>query len=139
MIRTSLVYGRSVGGNRGADEKLISRWKEGAETPLFVDEYRNPTAVGELAAVTLEILQRKMTGVWHVAGAECVSRFELGVKVAKALGYPGKLLTPKKIEELQCIPPRTPNTTLNTDKIRNQLGFVFESIETNLFREHGLS
>jgi dTDP-4-dehydrorhamnose reductase len=138
VIRTSLVYGRSIGGNRGADEKLISSWKGGAETPLFVDEYRNPTAVGELALVIMEILRRSMTGIWHVAGAECVSRFELGIKVAKTLGYAEDLLIPRRIEELQCMPPRTPNSTLNIDKLRNQLGFPFAAIETNLLCEHGL-
>ena len=137
VIRTSLIYGRSMGGNRGADEKLVSSWKEGKETPLFLDEYRNPTAVGELAQVIIEIARRSMTGIWHVAGAERVSRFELGVKVAGTLGYSENLLVPRRIEELQSIPPRTPNTTLNIDKIRARLGFPFASIETNLRREHG--
>jgi dTDP-4-dehydrorhamnose reductase len=138
LIRTSLIYGRSMRGNRGADEKLVSSWKEGRETPLFVDEYRNPTAVGELVLVIAEAARRKVMGIWHVAGAECVSRFELGVKVAKMLGYSEKLLIPRRIGELHSIPPRTPNTTLNIDKIRNWLSFPFAAIETNLHREHGV-
>jgi dTDP-4-dehydrorhamnose reductase len=137
VVRTSLVYGTSPGGNRGADEKLVSSWKEGRETPLFVDEYRNPTAVGELALVMVEMVRQKVTGIWHVAGAECVSRLELGLKVARVLGYSEELLLPRRIEELHSIPPRIPNSTLNIAKIRHRLAFPFASIETNLRREHG--
>jgi dTDP-4-dehydrorhamnose reductase len=138
IIRTSLVYGRSTGGERGADEKLVSSWKEGKKTPLFVDEYRNPAAVGELAQVIVEIARRKVTGIWHVAGAERVSRFKMGGKVAAVLGYPEDLLIPRKIEEVQSIPPRAQNTTLNMVKIRSLLDFPFAAIETNLRHEYGL-
>jgi dTDP-4-dehydrorhamnose reductase len=137
IVRTSLVYGKSPGGKRGADEKLVSSWKEGRKTPLFVDEYRNPAAVGELALVILELVRRRATGVWHVAGAERVGRHEMGVKVASVLGYSHDLLIPRKVEEVQCIPPRAQNTTLNMEKIRRLLSFPFAPIETNLRREHG--
>lgn len=137
IIRTSLVYGRSPEGNRGTDEKLVSSWKDGRETPLFVDEYRNPTAVGELAMVILEIVRLRVTGLWHVAGAECVSRHEMGVKVASVFGCPEDLLIPRKIEEVHCVPPRARNTTLSMDKIRSLLGFPFAAIEANLRSEYG--
>jgi dTDP-4-dehydrorhamnose reductase len=138
VIRTSLVYGRSEGRDRGADEKLASNWKQGLKTPLFVDEYRNPTAVGELALVIVEVVRRRMTGVLHVAGGECMSRFELGTRVASVLGYPESLLLPRTIEEVPCSPPRAPNTTLNIDKIRSLIDFPFAAVETNLRREWGL-
>lgn len=138
VVRTSLVYGRSWARDRGADEKLASSWDMGQKTPLFVDEYRNPTAVEELASMIMEVVRRKLTGVLHVAGAERLSRFELGARVASVLGYPGSLLLPRKIEEVPCSPPRAPNTTLNIDKIRNLLDFPFKTVATNLRREWGL-
>lgn len=139
IIRTSLIYGRSPEGNRGTDENLVLGWKEGRKSRLFVDEFRNPTAVGELALVIREIVRRRVTGIWHVAGAECVSRYDLGTKVASVFGYTQDMLVPRKIEEMQCSPPRAPNTTLNMDKIRNLLGFPFASIEANLRSEHSVS
>jgi len=136
IVRTSLVYGRSPGGDRGTDEKLVSSWKEGRETQLFVDEYRNPTAVGELALVIMEIVRLRVVGIWHVAGAECVSRYEMGVKVASVVGCSEDLLIPRKIDEVHCVPPRARNTTLNMDKIRSLLGFPFAAIEANLRSEY---
>jgi dTDP-4-dehydrorhamnose reductase len=136
IVRTSLVYGRNPKGDRGTDEKLISSWKEGRKTQLFVDEYRNPTAVGELALVIMEIVRLRVTGIWHVAGAERVSRYEMGVKVASVVGCSEDLLVPRKIEEVECIPPRARNTTLNMGKIRSLLGFPFAPIEANLRSEY---
>jgi dTDP-4-dehydrorhamnose reductase len=137
IVRTSLVYGRSWGNARGADEKMVLNWQEERKTPLFIDEYRNPTAVGELVLVIQEMIRRGVTGVWHVAGAECVSRFELGVRVADVLGYSQDLLIPRQISEVPCSPPRAPNTTLNLDGIKNLLGFPFAGIVTNLYQEWG--
>jgi dTDP-4-dehydrorhamnose reductase len=137
IIRTSLVYGKSPEGDRGADEKLASSWKAGKTTTLFVDEYRNPTAVGELALGIMEIVRLRVTGIWHVAGAECISRHEMGVKVASVLGCSEDLLIPRRIEDVHCVPPRARNTTLNMDKIRSLLGLPFAAIEANLRSEHG--
>lgn len=138
IVRTSLVYGRSAGRSRGTDEKLVLSWEDGRKTPLFVDEYRNPTAVGELASVIVEVVRRKLTGVLHVAGGECLSRFELGSLVASVLGHPENLLLPRTIQEVPCCPPRAPNTTLNMNKIRKLLDFPFASVEANLRREWSL-
>lgn len=137
ILRTSLIYGRSPGNDRGADEKLLLNWREGRKTPLFVDEYRNPTAVGELVLVIGELLRRRATGVWHVAGAERVSRWELGKRVAAVLGYSKELLLRRTIAEVPCNPPRAPDTTLNLDKIRSFLEYPFAGIEANLRREWG--
>ena len=137
IIRTSLVYGRSPGGDRGTDEKLVSNWREGKKTPLFVDEYRNPTAVGELASVILEVARRRAIGLWHVAGSECVSRYEMGAKIASVLGHSADMLIPRSIKEMHCVPPRAQNTTLNMDKALSAFGFPFASIETNLRKEWG--
>jgi len=137
IIRTSLVYGRSLEGNRGADEKLVSTWKDGKQTPLFVDEYRNPTAVGELASAILEIARRRAIGLWHVAGAECVSRYELGVKVASVFGHSPDMLVPRSTKEIHSVPPRAENTTLKMDRARTAFGLSFASIESNLRKEWG--
>lgn len=137
IIRTSLVYGRSPGAARGIDEKLVLNWQEGRQTPLFTDEYRNPTAVEELVLVILELMRRSMTGVWHVAGNERVSRWEFGTRVAAALGYSQELLVPRTIAEMPCSPPRAPDTSLNLAKLKSQIDVPFADIEANLYQEWG--
>ena len=111
-----------------------------AERDLQAVEKLNATyraIKSELAKVIVEIAHSRVTGLWHVAGAECVSRFELGAKVASVLGYSESMLIPRTIEEGDCTPPRARNSTLNIDKIRALLNFPFATIETNLRHEYG--
>ncbi len=136
IARTALVFGRSRGGNRGADELLVQCWKQGKTTPLFQDEYRTPTSVGELAEKLIEVADERITGLVHIAGSECLSRYEFGCKIAGHFGFPPSLLSARKIEDVVSVPPRAPNVSMNITKARALFRSPFRSIEENLRREH---
>ena len=69
MVRTSLLYG---GAQPGPQERLAS---DPAAT-FFTDEIRCPICVGDLAGALLELSGARLSGLLHVAGADCVSRAE---------------------------------------------------------------
>ena len=138
IVRTALVYGHSPGGNRGADEVLIDNWKRGNATPLFVDEYRTPTAVGELAEKLIEIARQRITGLIHVAGGTRLSRYDFGRKIADLFEFPSQLLIPRRREEVHSIPPRAPDVSMNITKARSLFNTPFRGIEENLRLEHNL-
>lgn len=138
IVRPSLIYGRSAFGDHSAEEKLLACWREDRPTKLFLDEYRNPTAVGELAAILEALVRSRDTGIWHVAGAQCMSRFDFGSTAARIFGVSESLLVPVRIAEVRSLPPRAPNTTLNIEKIRSRFPLEFDSIEANLRREYRL-
>jgi dTDP-4-dehydrorhamnose reductase len=70
VARTSLIVG----------DEPASRGPAGGV--LFTDDVRCPVHVGDLAAALLS----SGPGVWHLAGADAVSRYELGVLVARRDG-----------------------------------------------------
>ncbi|WP_117215240.1 SDR family oxidoreductase [Allorhizocola rhizosphaerae] len=53
---------------------------------LFTDDIRCPVDVSDLACALLELADSTEKGVFHVAGAEALSRYELGMLVAKRDG-----------------------------------------------------
>jgi dTDP-4-dehydrorhamnose reductase len=53
---------------------------------LFSDEFRCPVAAHDLAAALVELADISYSGVLNVAGADAVSRYELGVLVAQRYG-----------------------------------------------------
>lgn len=66
-------------------------------TPWFVDERRQPAYASEVAGglwrlVTLDPSAR--AGIWHLTGAESLSRYELATRCAARLGIPSDALTP---------------------------------------------
>ena len=50
---------------------------------LFTDEIRCPVAAPDLAAALIELAELPISGVLNVAGADAISRYELGVLVAR--------------------------------------------------------
>ena len=87
VLRTSPIIGNSPGGDRGLHERLFASWKEGRPTPLFTDEIRQPVEVSNLADVTVELCERaNLSGLFHWAGTEALSRHEIGGRIARHFG-----------------------------------------------------
>jgi len=79
VIRTSLNAGTSLTGNRAFNEQLRSSLQQaGQGMTLFSDEYRCPIPAVETARAVWELVQRNCTGLYHVAGAEKLSRLQIG-------------------------------------------------------------
>lgn len=78
VARTSLI----LGDGTSFHERRVHALATGAEGALFDDEQRTPVHVGELAAALVELAGNAFQGVLHVAGAQAMSRFELGRLIA---------------------------------------------------------
>jgi dTDP-4-dehydrorhamnose reductase len=87
VIRTSLITAVSPLDPRSA--WVAESLREGREVTLFVDEFRCPIAVEDLAFQLWEIAAlppRERGGVWHLAGPEALSRYTLGALIAAREG-----------------------------------------------------
>ena len=72
----------SASGQRSLHERLLADWAAGKTPRLFVDEYSQPCSAENLAEVLVEICERRdLHGLFHWAGTELLSRYELGVRV----------------------------------------------------------
>jgi dTDP-4-dehydrorhamnose reductase len=96
VIRTTLLNGNSGTGDRGLHERLFKDWAAGKRPTLFTDEIRQPVALSNLADAAVELCERpNLSGVYHWAGLEALSRHEIGVKVAEHFGLdPEKFVQP---------------------------------------------
>ncbi|MFG1963560.1 SDR family oxidoreductase [Nonomuraea sp. NPDC049028] len=83
IARTSLI----IGDGGSPHEALVHALATGrAGGVLFTDDVRCPVHVRDLAAALLELAAAEYRGVHHVAGADAVSRYELGVLIARRDG-----------------------------------------------------
>jgi dTDP-4-dehydrorhamnose reductase len=78
VLRTSINGGISAAGNRSFNEQLWEALESGREMKLFTDEFRCPIFAGETARVVWQLAGQSRTGIIHVAGAEKLSRFQIG-------------------------------------------------------------
>lgn len=82
VIRTSINGGPSPSGKRGFDEALCEIWKAGKTPRLFTDEFRCPIAAAVTARAAWELALGQGSGVFHVAGSERLSRWQIGQLLA---------------------------------------------------------
>jgi dTDP-4-dehydrorhamnose reductase len=89
IVRTSLI----LGYGRGVHEKLTRALIAGDATGmLFTDQVRKPIHVDDLAGALLELAVNGYAGVLNVAGADPISRYDLGVLVARRDGLDPSLI-----------------------------------------------
>jgi len=84
IVRTSLIYGFDPIDRQTQFALDVAAGRR--DDKLFVDEFRCPIYVADLAAALLELAALPYAGVLHIAGAERVSRHELGGLLARACG-----------------------------------------------------
>jgi dTDP-4-dehydrorhamnose reductase len=83
IARTSLI----TGDGRSPLEALVRDIASGRNASvLFTDDIRCPVHVADLAAALLELATARLGGMQHVAGADGVSRHELGCLIARRDG-----------------------------------------------------
>jgi len=87
VLRIPILMGNSPSGQRSVHEKLISAIQAGRRPKLFCDEIRQPASTENVAEVMLELSERRdLHGIFHWAGSETLSRFEMGQRILKHFG-----------------------------------------------------
>lgn len=122
VIRTSLNHGRSPTGDRGFNEETLLAWRAGKTTPLFVDEFRSPITAEATARATWELLNQSAVGLFHLAGAERLSRLEIGQHLAFRNPDVPARIKPTSLSEYTGA-PRPPDTSLNCARVQERLSF----------------
>ena len=99
IIRPSLIMGLPVmeSGNSFL-WRLVQSLRRGLPSGLTSTEIRTPVDVITLSRATLECAAAGFTGPLHLAGNDRLSRHEIGLRIARALGHPEALIVDKKPE-----------------------------------------
>ncbi|QHC32690.1 SDR family oxidoreductase [Streptomyces sp. HF10] len=83
VVRTSLIIGDGGSPHERLVRELAAGRRDGA---LFTDDVRCPVHVADLARALLELAFSEHSGVRHVAGPDALSRYELGLLIARRDG-----------------------------------------------------
>jgi dTDP-4-dehydrorhamnose reductase len=96
VARTSLI----IGDGRSAQEHTVHELAAGTrDGVLFTDDFRCPVHVTDLAAAIFELASYAAHGIHHLAGADALSRHELGTLIARRDGIdPSRLPTGLRAE-----------------------------------------
>jgi dTDP-4-dehydrorhamnose reductase len=134
VIRTSLNGGTSPSGDRGFNEQMRNAWQAGETLRLFTDEYRCPIHAEVTAHAAWELLQKNQAGLYHVAGSERLSRWQIGDLLAARWPQLNPKMVATTLKEYKGA-PRSPDTSLNCAKAQKLLSFQIPGL-TNWLAAH---
>ena len=92
VVRVALTYGIGMISFNTFFEKMIYSVKNNSSVALFVDQFRTPILVNNLAEAILELAENEFTGIINLSGGDRMSRWDFGLLTCKILGLPTKNL-----------------------------------------------
>lgn len=127
VIRTSLNGGTSLTGNRGFNEQLRRAWQAGQTTKLFADEFRCPIPAEVTARAVWELVAQNKPGLFHIAGSERLSRWQIGELLAARWQQLNPKIEPASIKDYLGT-PRPADIALNCTKAQKLLSFPLSGL-----------
>ncbi|MDR2863369.1 MAG: SDR family oxidoreductase [Puniceicoccales bacterium] len=123
VLRLPVLSGNSAQGDHSLHERLLSEWVQGRKIPLYTDEICQPADVGNIAEAMVELCERdNLSGVYHWAGADALSRHEIGSRIAGHFGLdPDEVTLPVTRADLPPHEWRPRDLSLDLHPLRGKL------------------
>ena len=125
-------YGWSLGARRSLGEFFVNNLREGKSVHGFSDVIFCPMLVNDTARLLLEMLQKGLSGLYHVVGAQAMSKYQFGLEVARTFGLSENLISPQSVENSSLTAKRSHNLWLSTHKLSTDLGHEIPPFSTGL-------
>jgi dTDP-4-dehydrorhamnose reductase len=122
VIRMALTAGTSPTGDRSFVEDMCRAAERDQPLTLFTDEFRNPLPAGVMARALWELMEHARPGLYHLGGADRLSRLEIGELLAAWHPELAPRMQPGSVTDYRG-PARPPDLSMRCDKIQNLLSF----------------
>ena len=114
IARTSVLYG---GYKPNFVTWMLSKLKQNKSISIVTDQIVSPTHTLDLSEQLLTLLDHDARGIFHTAGGEIISRFDLAVRTAELFDFDVTLVKPTLMKEMKWVAKRPKNSSLNVSKI----------------------
>jgi dTDP-4-dehydrorhamnose reductase len=122
ILARANFFGWSLGGHRSLGEFFFNNLSEGRNVDGFTDIIFCPMWVNHLAQTLIAMLEKDLHGVYHVVGAQPMSKYQFGVEVARKFGLGESLIEPGSVERSDLTAKRSHNLWLSVHKLSTELG-----------------
>lgn len=129
-------YGWSLSGRRSLGEVFVHALAAGQAVNGFHDVIFRPLHVDYLADALLEMLDHGLSGLYHVLGRECLSKYQFALDIAARFGFDPSLVRPISVRDSGLTARRSPNLTLRVDKLEAALGHAMPGRDEMLAHFH---
>ena len=130
IVRTSAIYGLGM-GRKNFGKFLVEALSQRQRVKAIVDQWLSPTLNTLLARALVELLEKHVYGLYHVAG-ERVSRYDFAIRLAKRFGFDTSLIEPAKMSDFSWAARRPRDSSLNCSKAKSIIAMNFNSLDYSL-------
>lgn len=132
IVRTNVLYGTGNHVKQNFLLWLLEKLFSGEKIKIVTDQFNNPTLADNLSLCMLEMVEKKLSGIYHIGGSEYLSRYDFAVKAADKFNFDPSLISPTQTEFLEQNATRPHWGGLKTDKVRKVLQTKLLNVEEGL-------
>ena len=126
------LFGWSLTGKRSLGEFFFYNLQAGKPVMGFTDVFFCPLLANHLGTIFLQMLDQRLSGLYHVVSSQCISKYDFGLAIARKFGLDESLISPASVEQGGLKAARSPNLTLNTHKLSTALGHSLPDLSAGL-------
>jgi dTDP-4-dehydrorhamnose reductase len=122
IARASVIYGaKPSAGKINFALWLLNKLTKKEPVKIVVDQWNSPTLNTNMAEMTWELIQRRMTGLYHLSGATRLSRYDFAKSIASAFNLDPTLIIPSTSSEFVWAAKRPKDSSLKIEKAKKAL------------------
>lgn len=125
-------YGWSLTNRRSLGEFFVNNLSEEKYVSGFTDVIFCPMLVNHTARLLLAMLEKNLSGLYHVVGAQAMSKYQFGIEIARKFGLKERHISPKSVEGSGLTAPRSHNLWLSIHRLSTDLGSPIPEFSTGL-------
>ncbi len=125
-------YGWSLSGRRSLAEFFHHNLTNNKSMSGFTDVRFCPMLVNDTARTLIKMLQKNLSGLYHVVGPQAMSKYQFGVEIARRFSLKESEISPKSILSSSLTARRSHNLWLSTHKLSTALGESLPEFSTGL-------
>ena len=125
-------FGWSLSGERSLSEFFFNHLRAGKPCNGFTDVWFCTMFVGDLAGTLVRMLEKGLSGLYHVVGSEALTKYDFGVRIARQFGFDEKLIRPISVEASGLTAKRSRKLRLSVHKLSTDLGMKIPSVSTGI-------
>ena len=89
---------------------------------MFTDAYFTPISTLHLGTAIIDLVHKKASGIYNVAGCERLSKYECAILLAEAANYSGQTISKASLSSFELAAPRPRDMSLSSEKVSAFLG-----------------
>jgi dTDP-4-dehydrorhamnose reductase len=125
-------YGWSLSGKRSLAEFFHHNLTTNKSMSGFTDVIFCPMFVNHTVRTLIKMLEKNLSGLYHLVGTQAVSKYQFGVEIARKFSLKEGEISPKSIITSGLTARRSHNLALSTHKLSTALGQSLPEFSTGL-------